>query len=78
MCILTINEFSRAQYLSSMEKAIDLSVFDGIDGMRTRGSVSGPIKPNDFDRDKYELARVGKEQVLKVSIIHRMISHYSY
>lgn len=53
-----------------MEKAINLSVFDGIDGIRTRGSVSGPIKPNDFDRDKYELARVGKEQVLKVFTIY--------
>ena len=75
--MLTSNKLLGAHYLSSMEKAIDLSVFDGIDGMRTRGSVSGPIKPNDFDRDKYELARVGKEQVLKVCIIHKMISPYS-
>ncbi|KAF2824244.1 amino acid transporter [Ophiobolus disseminans] len=48
-----------------MEKRIDLQSFDE-DGLRTRGkgSVSGS-KGQDFDRDRYELARVGKQQVLK-------------
>lgn len=50
-----------------MEKAIELGVFNRTYGHRVKNSVSEPIKPSDFDRDKYELARVGKEQVLKVS-----------
>ncbi|PVH98102.1 amino acid transporter [Periconia macrospinosa] len=48
-----------------MEKSIELEVFNRAYGHRVKNSVSEPIKPNDFDRDKYELARVGKEQVLK-------------
>jgi len=49
-----------------MEKRIDLQAFDD-DVLRARrkGSVS-ESKGQDFDRDRYELARVGKQQVLKV------------
>jgi choline transport protein len=49
-----------------MEKHIDLQTFDHeILRQRGRGSISEGRGPK-FDRDKYELARVGKEQVLKV------------
>lgn len=50
-----------------MEKAIDLQTFDD-DILRQRGksSVSDAKGASDFDRDRYELARVGKKQVLKV------------
>ena len=49
-----------------MEKRIDLQAFDD-DVLRTRakGSVS-ESKGQAFDNDRYELARVGKQQVLKV------------
>lgn len=50
-----------------MEKHIELRTVDG-DMMRLRhdkDSVSD-AKGQEFDRDRYELARVGKEQVLKV------------
>jgi hypothetical protein len=49
-----------------MEKSIDLQTFDdNVLRARGRGSVS-ESKGHDFDRDRYELARVGKQQVLKV------------
>ena len=49
-----------------MKKHIDLQTFDHeILRQRGRGSISEGKGPK-FDRDKYELARVGKEQVLKV------------
>jgi choline transport protein len=55
-----------------MEKNIDLQSFDD-DVLRARrkGSVS-EAKGQDFggDRDRYELARVGKQQVLKVCSAH--------
>lgn len=50
-----------------MEKHIELQPFNG-DGLRNRrdkDSIS-EVKGAEFDRDRYELARVGKEQVLKV------------
>lgn len=49
-----------------MEKQIDLQTFGG-DVLRNRGKDSiSDVKGQEFDRDRYELARVGKEQVLKV------------
>jgi choline transport protein len=50
-----------------MEKNIDLQTFED-DNLRARrrGSISEAKGAQDFDRDRYELARVGKEQVLKV------------
>jgi choline transport protein len=49
-----------------MEKRIDLQTF-GDDHLRARGKDSmSESKGQEFDRDRYELARVGKEQVLKV------------
>jgi hypothetical protein len=51
-----------------MEKHIDLQTFDD-DNLRNRGKTSiSDVKGQEFDRDRYELARVGKEQVLKVSL----------
>ncbi|KAJ4313023.1 hypothetical protein N0V94_007150 [Neodidymelliopsis sp. IMI 364377] len=48
-----------------MEKHIDLQTFDD-DNLRNRGKTSiSDVKGQEFDRDRYELARVGKEQVLK-------------
>ena len=50
-----------------MEKAIEFQTLDD-DGVRQRGTGSlSEAKPASFDRDRYELARVGKQQVLKVS-----------
>jgi choline transport protein len=50
-----------------MEKNIDLQTFDDDHlGARRKGSISEAKGAQDFDRDRYELARVGKEQVLKV------------
>jgi choline transport protein len=55
-----------------MNKNIDLQSFDD-DGIRARdkGSIS-EAKGRDFggDQDRYELARVGKQQVLKVCSFH--------
>ena len=48
-----------------MEKGIDLQTFDDDLRARNKGSIS-ESKGQDFDRDRYELARVGKQQVLKV------------
>ena len=49
-----------------MEKHIDLQAFDD-DAIRARRKISiSEAKGQDFDRDRYELARVGKQQVLKV------------
>ncbi|KAF1361234.1 amino acid transporter [Lizonia empirigonia] len=48
-----------------MEKQIDLQTFGG-EVLRNRGKDSiSDVKGQEFDRDRYELARVGKEQVLK-------------
>lgn len=50
-----------------MEKAIEFQAFDDdILRQRAKSSVSEAKAAGDFDRDKYELARVGKKQVLKV------------
>lgn len=51
-----------------MEKRIHLQNIDdeGVLQPRERRLVSGS-KVQQFDRDRYELARVGKEQVLKVT-----------
>lgn len=53
-----------------MEKRIDLQSFDedAILQSRTRRTMAGS-KGQQFDRDRYELARVGKKQVLKVSAV---------
>lgn len=50
-----------------MEKHVELAAFnnDGLRNRRDKDSIS-EVKGADFDRDRYELARVGKEQVLKV------------
>ena len=49
-----------------MEKRINLQTFDD-DSLRARGKGSvSDSKGQGFDRDRYELARVGKQQVLKV------------
>ncbi|KAH8728986.1 amino acid/polyamine transporter I [Phaeosphaeriaceae sp. PMI808] len=48
-----------------MEKGIDLKSFDGeVFRSRGKGSVS-ESKRQEFDQDRYDLARVGKQQVLK-------------
>lgn len=52
---------------ASMEKTIDLQTFDDdVLRQRAKNSVSEAKGASDFDRDKYELARAGKKQVLKV------------
>ncbi|EOA90567.1 uncharacterized protein SETTUDRAFT_29418 [Exserohilum turcica Et28A] len=49
-----------------MEKRIGLQNLDNdILRARDRRLVVAETKGHDFDRDRYELARVGKEQVLK-------------
>lgn len=50
-----------------MEKHVELRTLDGdmLRFRRDKDSVSD-AKCQEFDRDRYELARVGKEQVLKV------------
>jgi choline transport protein len=55
-----------------MEKNMDLQNFDD-DGLRARGksSISEQKKTQEFDQDRYDLARVGKEQVLKVCVPQR-------
>jgi hypothetical protein len=59
-----------------MEKHIDLQSFDD-DVLRARGKTSiSEAKGQDFDRDRYELARVGKQQVLKVSYTWRNSVHW--
>lgn len=57
-----------------MEKHVELQTFnnDGLRNRREKDSIS-EVKGADFDRDRYELARVGKEQVLKVW--HHVIEH---
>lgn len=51
-----------------MEKRVELKSFED-DALRSRakGSIS-ESKGQEFDRDRYELARVGKQQVLKVCL----------
>jgi hypothetical protein len=52
-----------------MEKVLEFQTLDD-DGVHHRGGGSlSEAKPVSFDRDSYELARVGKEQVLKVSAL---------
>lgn len=52
---------------SFMEKTIQLQTLDeAAINHRGKPSVSESKAPSDFDRDKNELARVGKKQVLKV------------
>ena len=51
-----------------MEKHHELQDLDRhavLRNRREKDSLSG-VKGQEFDRDRYELARVGKEQVLKV------------
>lgn len=50
-----------------MEKVLEFQTLDD-EGLRQRGHGSlSDAKPPSFDRDRYDLARVGKQQVLKVS-----------
>jgi choline transport protein len=49
-----------------MEKNIDLQSFDD-DGLRARGKGSISETQKQEYRDRLDLARVGKQQVLKVS-----------
>lgn len=52
-----------------MEKHIDLQTL-GDDAVRARRKNSiSEAKGQDFDHDRYELARVGKQQVLKVRFV---------
>jgi hypothetical protein len=52
-----------------MEKHVEMQTFDH-ELLRPRGRNSiSEGKGRQFDRDRYELARVGKEQVLKVCCI---------
>jgi hypothetical protein len=58
-----------------MEKVLEFQTLDD-DGVRQRGGGSlSEAKPVSFDRDRYELARVGKEQVLKVSAVLHQNQH---
>lgn len=58
----------------AMEKRINLRTFDD-DSLRARGKGSvSDAKGQKFDRDRYELARVGKEQVLKVCSTSKDVS----
>lgn len=52
-----------------MEKHVELRNINGemLRNRRDKDSISD-TKGQEFDRDRYELARVGKEQVLKVGI----------
>jgi hypothetical protein len=51
-----------------MEKTVELHALDD-EVLDHRRKSSVPSKPaSDFDRDRYELARAGKQQVLKVSL----------
>lgn len=61
-----------------MEKRIDLQSFDD-DVLRTRakGSVSEG-KNQDWDTDRYDLARVGKKQQMKVSMASSVVSIENY
>jgi hypothetical protein len=53
-----------------MEKGIDLrSLNNDVHRARDRGSILDS-KGQEFDHDKYELARVGKKQVLKVRSLY--------
>jgi hypothetical protein len=50
-----------------MEKAVELQTLDEeVLHFRGQRSVSESKMAGDFDRDRYELARAGKQQVLKV------------
>jgi hypothetical protein len=52
-----------------MEKRIELqNMNDDLLRARSRGSIS-ELKGQEFDRDRYELAKAGKEQVLKVCLL---------
>jgi hypothetical protein len=59
----------------SMEKSIDLQTLD--DELRHRRLSVSEAKGGDFDRDRYDLARAGKQQVLKVSSHNPMTSTYN-
>jgi choline transport protein len=52
-----------------MEKAFELQTLDEeVLHFRGQRSVSESKMASDFDRDRYELARAGKQQVLKVRL----------
>lgn len=55
-----------------MEKSIDLQTFDDdVPRNRGKGSIAESKGKEEFDNDRYELARVGKQQVLKVCALAR-------
>ena len=50
-----------------MEKTVELQTLDEeILNRRRNASIAESKAPSDYDRDRLELARVGKQQVLKV------------
>jgi choline transport protein len=52
-----------------MEKVVELQTLDEeVLQFRSQRSLSESKMVGDFDRDRYELARAGKQQVLKVCI----------
>ena len=55
-----------------MEKAVELRTLDEELYHSARHLASGSKMIDDFDHDRYELARAGKKQVLKVRpmVIH--------
>jgi hypothetical protein len=58
-----------------MEKTMDLQTLD--DELRHRRLSASEAKGGEFDRDRYELARAGKQQVLKVSTGKLMTSTHN-
>ena len=55
-----------------MDKPIELQTLDDELHLRARTSVMGSKVASDFDRDRYDLARAGKQQVLKVRLVQRL------
>lgn len=49
-----------------MEKTVELQALED-EVLHRRGRTASDPKAASFDRDRYELARAGKQQVLKVS-----------
>lgn len=60
-----------------MEKTIELQTLDDeVVHRRRMASVSESKAASDFDRDRYELARAGKKQVLKVGHTFQEAYHW--
>jgi choline transport protein len=55
-----------------MDKTVELRTLDDeVLHHRGKGSIAESKPPTDFDRDRYDLARVGKKQVLKASVLEK-------